>query len=303
MRLALISDLHVDITQKNWEVVPQIAELIKIIGPDVFIVCGDVSPELGDIEYALDCFSELECAKLFIPGNQDIWIMSNFLQEEGHDSYERYYFQLPQVCRRNGFVPLWMEPQVIRGVGFAGSIGWYDFSFSDLEPAEGGQGANDVLRNDIWNDLRWACWNDISALIEGEPGPFRRSDVDVARDFMVRLDSDLDTLANNSEVNEIVVATHHPPFSALVGGLPGEKNGYGSFMGSEEMGKMLLHHPKVSTVLCGHLHEKRDIMVEQLRVICSPMGYLNRDQRKPMTIAEESLTVFHLMDNEDLLFL
>ena len=31
MRLALVSDLHVDITQKNWELVPLIAELLRII--------------------------------------------------------------------------------------------------------------------------------------------------------------------------------------------------------------------------------------------------------------------------------
>jgi predicted phosphohydrolase len=303
LRLALVSDLHVDITQKNWELVPLIAELLRIIEPDVFLICGDISPELGDVEYALDCFSGLSCIKLFVPGNQDIWIMSNYLQEEGHDSYEKYYFQLPQVCKRNGFIPLWMEPQVIRGVGFAGSIGWYDFSFRDDEPSPRLFDATNELRNDIWNDLRWACWNDVSNLMEGEPGPFRRSDVEVARDFLGRLDSDLEMLARTPGVQEMVVAMHHPPFASLVNGLAGDDRGYGSFMGSEEMGKMLLRHPKLSTVFCGHLHEKRDVMIDHLRVLCSPVGYLTRDQRKDMTIAEEALTVFHIMEGDDLLLL
>lgn len=303
MRLALVSDLHVDITQKNWELVPQLAELLKIIDPDVFLICGDISPEMGDVEYALDCFSALPCARLFVPGNQDIWIMSNYLQEEGRDSYEKYYFQLPQVCKRNGFVPLWMEPQIIQGVGFAGSIGWYDFSFRDQDPSQDLPEATRELQNDIWNDLRWACWNDVSFLVDEEPGPFRRSDVEVARDFLARLDSDLETLGQNADVREMVVAMHHPPFAALINGTPGDDSAYGSFMGSEEMGRMLLRHPKLSTVLCGHLHEKRDIVVGHLRVICSPVGYLNRDQRKDMAIAEDVLTVLHFMGGEDLLLI
>jgi 3',5'-cyclic AMP phosphodiesterase CpdA len=303
LRLALVSDLHVDITQKNWELVPLLAELLKIIEPDVFLICGDISPELGDVEYALDCFSGLSCTRLFVPGNQDIWIMSNFLQEEGHDSYEKYYFQLPGVCKRNGFIPLWMEPQVIRGVGFAGSIGWYDFSFRDDESVPQSLDATSELRNDIWNDLRWACWNDVSYLIEGEPGPFRRSDVEVARDFLGRLDNDLEMLAHTPGVQEMVVAMHHPPFASLVNGTTGDDNDYGSFMGSEEMGRMLLRHPKLSTVLCGHLHEKRDVMVENLRALCSPVGYLTRDQRKNIIIAEDALTVFHIIEGDDLLLL
>jgi predicted phosphohydrolase len=305
LRLALVSDLHVDISQKNWELVPQLAELAKIIDPEVFIVCGDISPELGDVEYALDCFSALGCVKLFIPGNQDIWVLSDSLQEQGHDSYEKYFFHLPQICRRNGFVPLWMEPQVIRGVGFAGSIGWYDFTFREDDLAqEPPIPAPEDADNHVWNDLRWACWNDISSLVDGGLGPYRRPDVEVARDFIARLEQDLQTLERIPGVEEIVVALHHPPFPQLLEGSTARRLGeYCSFLGSQEMGKMLLRHVKVTTVLCGHLHEARDLTVERLRLICSPVGYLAKDRRKNLAIAEEALTVFHLLEGEDLLLL
>jgi len=314
LRLALVSDLHVDISQRNWELVPQLAELLKIIDPEAFIVCGDVSPELGDVEYALDCFSDLNCVKMFVPGNQDIWVLSEAMQEEGHDSYEKYYFHLPRLCRRNGFVPLWMEPQVIRGIGFAGSIGWYDFTFreeedstesaEDLATEDTAQTSPGEAANHVWNDLRWACWNDLASMVEGGLGPYRRSDVEVARDFIARLDQDLQTLERIPGVEEIVVALHHPPFPQLLEGATALRLGeYRSFLGSREMGRMLLRHPRVTTVLCGHLHEHRDITVERLRLICSPVGYLAEDRRRNLAIAESALTVFHLLEGEDLLLL
>jgi predicted phosphohydrolase len=301
LKVAFISDLHVDISQKNWELVPQIAEVLKVIEPDVFLVCGDVSPELGDIEYALDCFSPIPCHKLFIPGNQDIWVMSERMQEEGHDSYEKYYFFLPEVCRRNNFLPLWMEPVIIRNVGFAGSIGWYDLTLNreeqlDLEGHETGKNYQD----EIWNDLKWACWNDISCIAERELGPFRRPDIEVAREFVKRLDQDIESLSLSPEVKEIVVALHFPPFPQAIG--PPDKNGERpclSFMGSQEMGNMLLRHQIVSTIICGHLHKKREVMVEGKQVLCSPVGYLSSDHRKDYAIVEESLGIIYLFEEKD----
>ena len=101
MRIAYTSDLHVDISQRNWELIPYLAEILKMIDPDVFVIAGDISSELGDLEYALESFSGLMCLKLFVPGNQDIWVLSEQMQENGHDSYEKYYFYLPEVCRRS----------------------------------------------------------------------------------------------------------------------------------------------------------------------------------------------------------
>ncbi len=300
MKLAYISDLHVDISQRNWELVPQIAEVLRIIHPDVFLICGDVSPELGDIEYALDCFSSLDCHKLFVPGNQDIWVMSERMQEEGHDSYEKYYFYIPEVCRRNGFIPIWMEPIVIDKVGFAGSIGWYDFT---LKP-EGGDPKTEEIRksfeDEIWNDLKWACWSDISCITESELGPYRRSDREVSREFINRLDQDIKSLSGSQEVREIVVGLHHPPYSQMIGHLDHPQSDlYFPFLGSEEMGKMLMRHSLVNTVICGHIHEKMDILVGDKRVLCSPVGYLSYQRRKDMSIVEDSLSVIYLFDEED----
>jgi predicted phosphohydrolase len=294
LRIAFTSDLHVDISQRNWELVPYMNEVLKIIDPDVFVIAGDISPELGDLEYALDCFSGLRCLKLFIPGNQDIWVLSEEMQEKGHDSYEKYYFYLPEVCRRNRFIPLWMEPVIFQGVGFIGSIGWYDHA--------AGAGAKEVdfptiyryLVDSVWNDMRWACWSDISMLVGGNSAPARRPDPEVAREFNLRLDQDIEAFNIDTAVNEIVVVTHYPPFNQLaVEGVP--------FPGSRDTGGILASHEKVSTSISGHIHDKRDVLVKNVRAVRSPVGYRTRDHRKYQEMVEDCLEVIHLLDREDFL--
>ncbi len=300
MRIAFCSDLHVDISKNNWELVPHLVEVLKVVSPDVFVLAGDISPELGDIEYALDLFRPLSCHKFFVPGNQDIWVLSEEMQEKGHDSYEKYYFFLPEVCRRNGFVPLWTEPARVGPVGFVGSIGWYEalpgFDGQD-ELGDAGEAAR--LRDSAWNDMRWACWCDISTLGREGLGPLRRSNEEVAREFNLRLDQDLEDMERDSQIKEVVVVTHFPPFPPL-GCWIGDEEEKVIFPGSRETGSILLSHRKVVLSISGHLHDKSDLMVSGVRAVRCPVGYLGEDHRKPQSIVEERLEVIQLWSEADL---
>lgn len=293
MRIAYTSDLHVDISQRNWELVPYLAEVVKIVDPDVFVVAGDVSPEIGDLEYALDCFANLRSLKLFVPGNQDVWVLSEDMQGMGHDSYEKYYFYLPDACRRNNFIPLWMEPTVHKGVGFVGSIGWYN-----LDPGTGAVRSfpreHHYLLDSIWNDMRWACWADISTIAEGSPTPVKRPDSEVAREFNLRLDQDIEAFARDAGIREIVVVTHYPPFPEMsLEGVP--------FCGSGELGDILAAHRKVTVSISGHIHDRRDIVVGGVRAVRCPVGYLRREQRRYQELVRECLEVIHIIEGEDFL--
>ncbi len=293
MRIAYTSDLHVDISQRNWELVPYLAEVVKIVDPDVFVVAGDISPEIGDLEYALDCFANLRSLKLFIPGNQDVWVLSEDMQSLGHDSYEKYYFYLPEACRRNNFVPLWMEPTVYGGVGFVGSIGWYDLG-PGTEVVPSFSREHHYLLDSIWNDMRWACWADISTMVEGRPKPVKRPDSEVAREFNLRLDQDIEAFALDAGVREIVVVTHYPPFPEMsLEGMP--------FCGSRELGDILSSHRKVTVSISGHIHSRHDVVVGGVRAVRCPVGYLRREHRRYQELVKECLEVIHLIEGEDFL--
>lgn len=294
MRIAYTSDLHVDISQRNWELVPYLAEVLKIVDPDVFVIAGDVSPEIGDLEYALDCFSTLRCLKVFIPGNQDIWVLSEEMQGLGHDSYEKYYFYLPEACRRNGFVPLWMEPVSLRGVGFAGSIGWYDHSMTPEGAGSDFPRGHHYLMDSLWNDKRWACWSDISSLMGEGMGLAKRTDSEVAREFNLHLDRDIENFNRDASIREIVVVTHYPPFGELsLEGFP--------FPGSRDTGGILLSHHKVTLSISGHIHDKRDMVIRNVRAVRCPVGYLGREQHKYQDVVRNCLEVVHLIEGDELL--
>ncbi|MDY6796077.1 MAG: metallophosphoesterase [Actinomycetota bacterium] len=300
MRIAFTSDLHVDISQRNWELVPYLNEVLKIVEPDVFVIAGDISPELGDIEYTLDCFSTLRCLKLFVPGNQDIWVLSESMQEQGHDSYEKYYFYLPELCRRNDFVPLWMEPAVVQGVGFVGTIGWYDHALKPGVKEPDFDKVDRSLVDSVWSDMRWACWSDISMMIEGGVAPVRRPDMEVAREFNLRLDQDLEAFSREASVEEVVSVTHYPPFQELV--KAGRENkGESLFPVSRDMANILLSYPKVSLSISGHIHSRKDIMVGNIRAVSCPVGYRNRDHRRYQDIVKDCLEVIYLIDRGDFL--
>ena len=300
MRLAFTGDLHVDVSQKNWDLVPILAEFVKIIDPDIFVLCGDISPDIEQVEYTLELFSGVSCEKIFVPGNHDIWVSDKELQEGGHDSFEKYFCLLPQVCYSQGFIPLWMEPVIHDGVGFVGTIGWYDYSFgSGLFQFTEDEYSLKTFRDNIWNDLRYARWVDASSMFEKYYDCI--PDSEVSRQFNTKLSQDINGMTGKKDVREIVVVTHHPPFRELIT-FKGDPlwDYFSAFMGSSETGKLLLQEPKVTHAICGHLHERNDRFIGQIRALSASVGYLYQDRRKPIRIVEDSLGLIHVIDSSEL---
>ncbi len=299
MRLAYTGDLHVDISQKNWNLVPILADFIKIIDPDVLIICGDISPRLEQVEQALEYFADLPCAKLFVPGNHDVWVPDDELRATGRDSFEKYFYLLPRVCHNQGFTPIWMEPAVHDGVGFAGSIGWYDYTFgSGLFRFTEDEYSAKILKDSIFNDRRFARWLDVCSVFE-ESDRFV-SDGEVARQFNQKLGQDINMLCANQSVREVVVVTHHPAFRELVT-FKGDPiwDYFTAFMGSSETGKLMLREVKVSHAICGHLHGRTDTFIGHVRALSACVGYLYQDRRKPIQVIEDSIGLVHLLDGRE----
>ena len=129
MKIAYTSDIHVDMSEANHGLIDALIDRLVSVKPDVFIIAGDISQSLEKIAETLDRFSKAPGRKMLVPGNHDIWIDSKSRLRQGIDSTVKYENLIPAVCSEFGFEFLPAGPITIGDIGFAGTMGWYDYSF------------------------------------------------------------------------------------------------------------------------------------------------------------------------------
>ena len=278
MKIGVTSDLHTDVTPLNKQVLPYIVEAVQKAELDIFILAGDLSPDLFELSQTLTAFadSHLKCSKLFVPGNHDIWVIRH-----PHVTSEQKCRAMAELCHECDFHPLGVEPFVRDGVGFCGTIGWYDYSFrQEKYNISKAQYASKQLLGSVWNDVRYAKWDG--------------TDPEVAHRFEDELQGQIDSIKET--VSRIIVTTHHVPFQACVvyqDKLPWDF--FSAFMGSRGLGEICLKEPLVTHALFAHTHFPIQQQVGSVTAICSPIGYLhNRPSQGLSAYAEERLTCFKL---------
>lgn len=281
MKIALLSDLHVDVSRHNLKILPWLAGEVADRRPDVLVLAGDIANQLQVFGEALSAFSALPCQKLLVPGNHDLWLESKRAVRRGEDSWWKYTQALPEICRDNGFACLPGAPLVIDGVGFAGSVGWYDFSLRDrrldqvYSRAEYriGQFRDERFPQGTWNDLHSTRW-----LRHPDSGHWRERAYtlgveEVFEKILDLLTHDIEHVAG--QVGKIVCVLHTNPFRECV---PQQDppDPFAAYAGSTQLGELLLPLAleKEVHVFCGHSHEPFDSEVSGIWVVRNPVGYL-----------------------------
>ncbi|MDH3216994.1 MAG: metallophosphoesterase [Candidatus Krumholzibacteria bacterium] len=272
MKIAYSSDFHIDASQKNREAVHKIVRIIGEAEPDVIVIAGDVGNTLVSLEDTLALLSHLNVPKLFVAGNHDVWIEKT---NDGHviDSRRKYDTEIPRACRRTGFCDLTREPRVIDGVGFAGSLGWYDYSFADsrlgLTHDQYWQGR---YQDEIWWDKDMALWPPAVSKT-GMPSE-RLRDPEVCRELTGRLERHVAALERRAD--EIIVVIHTLPFLVT---LPrSEPPKYlDAFTGSEVLGRMLESHSRVTHCIGGHKHLSGDWRIGHVWAHRRTLGRVDTD--------------------------
>lgn len=278
MKIGVISDLHTDVTPLNRQILPCVLEAVEKADLDIFILAGDLSPDFLEFAKILTAFTEsnLNCPKLLVPGNHDIWVI-----RYPNTTSEQKYLAIAEIARECGFHSLGTDAFVQNGVGFCGTIGWYDYSFRRKEyNISEAQYASKRLLGSIWNDLNYAKWGE--------------RDSAVAHRFKVELQHQIDSI--KASVSQIIVTTHHVPFRECViyrGKLPWDF--FSAFMGSQGLGQICLEEPLVTHTLFGHTHSPIQRQIGNITAICSPVGYLHEPPPQSLpTYAEERLTCFEI---------
>ena len=127
MRIGITSDIHTDTSPANSRIVEYIADEARRAELDVFVICGDISPNIMALSATLGAFHDIgsNCKKLFVAGNHDIWLVGLKETVTSHDKYSL----ITALCGEHGFHHLGDSPVILGQVGFCGTIGWYDYSY------------------------------------------------------------------------------------------------------------------------------------------------------------------------------
>lgn len=259
MRLAFTSDIHTDLNGPN--VLDALATRVRAIAPDVLIIAGDIATGATTYLKTLLALKAVAPRLLVVAGNHDVWTAPEALAK-GIDSWARLDKLLPALCKEVGAELLDAGPVEIDGIGFAGSLGWYDLTTREHvldAPME-------AYRTGVWGGLRWtdhtyAIWN-------GPNGPMAMEEV--AAILRERLAAHMAQLTTR----RVVVVTHTLPFTEQIHRK--EHPGWrfvNAFMGSLPLGELIRSDPRVVLAVAGHTHLASDVRIGRLRAVVTPLGY------------------------------
>ncbi len=258
---------------------------IYSLHPDILIIGGDISAKLDQFALTLAQFSDLDCLKLVIPGNHDIWIESPKAMLSGFDSGAKYFQHLPRIATENGFIFLHDHPVLVGNIAIAGCMGWYDYSFRNksLDTPESlanyargkwtKPSTGEIFQ---WNDMQYVWW--LKAAHEAAPSLDRaglcRSDNEIASLMAEALQAQLNQ-ASAETIDQVVVATHFVPSRELLTYHGTARDYWNAYQGSELIEAAIKSCPKVTHVLFGHRHEDTDCKIDGIRYLSQPVGYLD----------------------------
>ncbi len=239
MRMFFASDLHYGVDPEGDAAVRALAG--HLLPPragrdDVLVLVGDLAKDDATVRECLALFAPFPGRKFAVAGNHDVWVV-------GGSSWTRYR-RLSRLFRAAGFHPLEDEPAVVDGVGFAGSMGWYDYSFRDADlriPYA-------AYRAKTYPGKTMPIWNDAHLVSWGMP------DEEVTAWQAERLARHLASLDG---CGEKVLAIHHVPTKRLLYHprwlVPREIRFANAFLGAERFADLACAHG-VDLVVNGHIH-------------------------------------------------
>jgi predicted phosphohydrolase len=257
LTLAVTADLHWG-HRRGHDATRQLMERVRRRPPDVLILAGDIGAG-ADFADCLAGFDAVECRKVLVPGNHDLWVATDDTSE---DSLQRYRTTLPSFASENDFHFLDHGPLYFSEVDLAlvGSINWYDYSWS-LEglrqhyPGEEHRLQTKRFTRGRHNDANFVRW----------PLDDVRFTAEVVTVFERQL---LEAL---ERVGRVIVVTHHPPFLGLSfprEGPPVELDQllWDAFTGNRRLEEILTRHAeRIAFAFCGHTHRMRENTLGPIR--------------------------------------
>lgn len=270
MNIFVTSDLHAD----RPETVGLLRQINRFLQEhaskeDVLLLLGDYANTLQGIETAVQTVTaHFPGTVLTTLGNHDCWDISS----ETPDSHvrRREVIDLLRACDTR---VLDNSPHgiVIGDVGFAGTMGWYDYSYGDARKAHYAD-----YESKQWNGLQWS---------DGLYCRWQYSDQEVAKREADHLERQLDSLWETG-CSRVIVGMHHVPTRRLLFHprwlVPERYRFLNAFLGSDQYRRLISRYYNVTHVFCGHIHSRKRVQRGETQWQSVGSGY----SRKELLVAK-----------------
>mgnify|MGYP001614619610 CR=1 FL=1 len=246
MKIAITADLHWGLAAQGDRCTQRLAQRVRQLAPDVFVLLGDtgVEEELGE---CLALFESLRGVKLLVAGNHCLWSHTR-----GIDSMKIYREVIPATAQRLGFHYLDEKPWLAQDhtLAIVGNISWYDYSCASPALAEKYPGVEAMYRRkEFFNGQH----ND------GQYVRLGMSDAEFTQYVLARLKTHLDEMSQRAET--LLAAIHHPPFPELFYPIKAKPSDdelmWLAYTSNRAIAELLPRYSNLRYVFCGHTHSAR----------------------------------------------
>lgn len=237
-KIAILSDLHVDINQFSTVEYAQMVDYLKQQKVTDVHIAGDIAntkqEALAFVEYVDQFFTTT-----FHWGNHEMADLKGEEEIEAYPDHRFLNFSWRQLSSQWTLV---------------GMNGWYDYSFA-TQPRDFSR-----FKQLVWYDRKITRATSDPLLLE---------------QLVERLDQYLTTFPKDQS---LIFTTHFVPHHAFVPEYkpPYEKWGQmNAFLGSEKIHEVLKKYPQVKQVVFGHTHRKLEThRIDNITYHCRPLGYM-----------------------------
>lgn len=251
MKLIAVSDLHIDEPEKEklgWRTIENIIQEKA----DALLVGGDIACTKKVLRKALKELSKFKGEKLAYLGNHEMRALET-------SSFLNYAEEMAPLFARYGFKLLDHKPVVIGNIGFAGNVGWFDFSLYSAGIPE------DIEKAMHYHYSRHKTGGVSAAEFTGQ--------------CIQKINRDISEI--ESKCDKICIGFHHIGFREfLLYGSSRQFDYKNALMGSEKLRKVY-SSPKAAIGFCGHNHRA---------------GKLNEANCKVYNISMEAKQPYYVME-------
>ncbi len=208
MKIAVISDLHIDINKKH-KVVEELIHFCKEKEVEMLLIAGDISEQARvTIETVKTLKDRLLIPVYYVPGNHDMWKKYNM--DESTDDIYRMYCE-DENCLASGSRLIGEDTTLI------GDIGWYDYSFGyGRYTKEEFDRMSHMGRT--WQDFNYSDW--------------AKDNVGKSEEFLRKLEEQLKCC----KTKNVIVMTHMVPIPELtVQGADEKWYYFNAFIGTKKL--------------------------------------------------------------------